>query len=710
MPDLQILKQLEKKLNIKFNKVSNARRLFFDLAPQEAAYALNADNQIVGLKIKGYELTEIPQEISDFKSANIINFSHNKIKDISALSPIKSLTAVNLSQNNISDISAIGNLIKIKWLNLKSNEISDILTLSKNLIITKLYLDNNNISDLSPLSNLTYLRELTLSGNKISNIEHISKLVALKEIELANNKITDISVFRKLNRLEAVNLSKNKIAEVPDLSNLSPKVAFNISHNKIKSKQQFDNLKCVVYATGNPLLDVYVFTEPQDGVLNVDWLADISANIITQLVTEKGSMLGIFGKWGRGKTFFWNVLKKRLINKNFDIVEFLAWKYHDTPASWAYLFEAFARKFYNRPQKRFTFDWFKYVFKILYTSIVREPTIAILRFVVGIILPVILFFALSSQLDTLQQNWDFFGKLSYFGLWGTYAVVVYYYFTKVYSLNMPNIFKRMSSKNFENMLGMQSEIEKELIFLMERWNKKVVLFVDDLDRCSEERILEVIDSLRIMTENEKIAKNLTIVAAIDERILKRVIRNKYSKMVDDEAMLDVLTREYLDKLFLFGIKLAALNEQERVEIFDNYTSKIENLMSGSPTKVFIKKPYDVNQIVVPNDFNFIREYLKKVKEITPRQIRIVYNKFLLSKEILKANLQVEELNETQKEIITAMIMYFSFDEKVEKIDNFINSYEKEETEISRTIFDKEFKTSTKNWKSYIDVIKQTVPY
>lgn len=712
MTDLQILSEIEKKLEIKFTKISNARRLFFDLAPKEASFALRPNNQIVGLKIKGYELTQIPDEISKLKAINIINFSHNKIQNISVLSKIYSLTALNLSQNNIIDLSPLSNLINLKWLNLQFNSIKDLTPLSKNTKISKLYLDHNSISNLISIANFPLLRELSAAHNMIKNLKPISKILTLKSIDFSNNKISDISPLKRLKKLEDVNLSHNNISVIPDLSELQPTATFNISHNKITSKQQFEDIKCGIYASGNPLLDVYVFTEPQGGVLNVDWLADISSNIIKQLVNEKGSMLGVFGKWGRGKTFFWSVLKKRLLNKNFDTVEFLAWKYHDTPASWAYLFEAFARKFYKRPERRLTLDWFRYAFKLLFTSFIREPVVSLVRIIVGIFFPILLFLGLQQYMEPLQQNWEFFEHLSYFGFWGTYFTVVYYYFSKVYSLNMPNIFKRMSAKNFENLLGMQASIEKELIFLMERWDKKVVLFVDDLDRCSEDRILEVIDSLRIMTENEIISKNLTIVAAIDERILKRVIRNKYSQMVDEPEMLDILTREYLDKLFLFGIKLSSLNGQERVDIFDNYVAGIENLMAGTPNKIFIKKPFDVSQIVSANDFVYVREYLKKVKEVTPRQIRIVYNKYLLAKEILKVKLQVPDLTALHKETIIAMIMWFSFEVKVETVNNFIESQniEQKDNLISRKIFNKYFANSIEDWNAFIDVIKQTVPY
>lgn len=59
-------------------------------------------------------------------------------------------------------------------------------------------------------------------------------------------------------------------------------------------------------------------------------------------------MVGIFAPWGRGKSYFFNKVKEKIharnnerqdAHVNYDIVEFNAWKYQETPAIWAYLFE-----------------------------------------------------------------------------------------------------------------------------------------------------------------------------------------------------------------------------------------------------------------------------------------------------------------------------------------------------------------------------------
>jgi hypothetical protein len=139
--------------------------------------------------------------------------------------------------------------------------------------------------------------------------------------------------------------------------------------------------------------------------------------------------------------------------------------------------------------------------------------------------------------------------------------------------------------SFKATLGMQAEIQEELITLIKAWIseketniRKILLFVEDVDRCTEDKIIENIDALRVMLDNEEIAKRLIVVTAIDERILKNAIRIKYEKLSaqghqassgnsDGSGLskINELISEYLDKLFISAIKLGALTAHQKAE-------------------------------------------------------------------------------------------------------------------------------------------------
>ncbi len=711
MSEKDIINQIGKEINAEFIEVPDKRSIFLDFGEKECTYCLDSSDNIIGLKIKGLDLEQIPTDIAKLKSLSVLNLSKNKITDISVLRKNLMLTAVNLDDNKITKLEPLENLMVLKWLNLQFNEITDISPLYKLKSLLKLYLDKNSISNVSGISRLNNLKEFSLNSNKLKDIKPLTFCEKLTKLELSDNNISDIFDIVKLLNLRELNISNNKIKSLPDLSFLKNLETLLILNNQINSTKYFEGLSCFTNANGNPLKDVYIFTEPQQGVINVDGLSEITANIIDQIISEKGSMVGIFGKWGRGKSFFWKELRKKMELRNYEIVEFLAWKYHDTPASWAYLYEAFAKTYYKKPDKLFSVKWIFYFLKIIISNFRQEPILNIIRILTVTLVPFFVYFVLINS--SIKKTIDIVGVAEFSaGFWGTYIFVLSYYFSKIYSINVSNIFKRISAKKYENLLGLQATIEKDFAFLTKIWNKKIILFVDDLDRCSEDNILKIIDSLRIMTENKIISEKVIVVAAVDERILKRVIKNKYKGMVEgDKIIVDSLTREYLDKLFLFGLKLPALNNDEKIEIFDNYTFYIQVLF-GTLTayETNSNTEYIEGQRVYREDFTFIRKYLKLVSDITPRQIRIIYNKYVLANEIMKLKTGLQEMTTEQKEFIIAMIMWFSIEKKIDEMSDFETGLLNNDEIFERTMFGKEFKTTGIMWNKYLEVIRTAVPY
>src|SRR6185437_4110174 len=75
--------------------------------------------------------------------------------------------------------------------------------------------------------------------------------------------------------------------------------------------------------------------ENMSPAMGVETLAGEIAQFIEKLETAKGQMIGIFGRWGRGKTYFMGQLEKQLKKIkgiSFQLVDFNAWMYQQTPA------------------------------------------------------------------------------------------------------------------------------------------------------------------------------------------------------------------------------------------------------------------------------------------------------------------------------------------------------------------------------------------
>ncbi|WP_375327919.1 COR domain-containing protein [Microcystis sp. BLCC-F210] len=119
-------------------------------------------------------LTEIPPEIADLTSLQLLNLSFNQISEIpEALAQLTSLQVLNLNNNQIREIpEALAQLTSLQ----------------------RLYLNNNQIREIpEALAQLTSLQRLYLSNNQIREIpEALTHLVNLKRLVLQNNPITNV--------------------------------------------------------------------------------------------------------------------------------------------------------------------------------------------------------------------------------------------------------------------------------------------------------------------------------------------------------------------------------------------------------------------------------------------------------------------------------------------------------------------------------------
>jgi len=310
-------------------------------------------------------------------------------------------------------------------------------------------------------------------------------------------------------------------------------------------------------------------------VLGVDEQAEIMGDVLENMKDNKGQFVGLFGRWGRGKTFFWEQLWKHFMTKEkenpFIKVEFHAWKYQDTPASWAYLYQTLSDAYLGIPI-RFWLYYPRLWALNIYRGAWKKP---IWGLALGVAGAIVYHFSQGGG-----EVWEsVIGAAS-----PAVLVIIYQTIRKEFSTRAREIFQQTTRKvSFEGHLGAQAEIQAEIVKLLKVWiwianrdknsNKKILLFIDDIDRCEELKLIAIVDSIRVMLENDDICKRMIVLVAVDERILKLAIANKYRKMEHDNnsSLLATLSREYMDKLFIAGIKLNRLPDDKLKEVMDAIT-------------------------------------------------------------------------------------------------------------------------------------------
>jgi hypothetical protein len=421
-------------------------------------------------------------------------------------------------------------------------------------------------------------------------------------------------------------------------------------------------------------------------VLGVKTIANTLSSVIVKGFDDTGMMIGIFGKWGRGKTHFleklWESLNKQ--KKDYTRVVFSAWKYQDTKASWAYLYENIFSVYLADIENEITWIkkirnywdnkiWHKILDKVDNVYIEKKKIFNINiqkhSWTSIIVYSILLLFAII---------WGFFidkGEIARYII-GTFGIVlvikfvIFYFSQKSSAIDLYN--KYFFKNNFGDYLGLQSEIENELIILLKAWipnatdDKKIVLFVDDIDRCNIEQVIDIVDGLRVILDNPEIHSRLIIITAIDESILRQALEHKY-KDIKKVPKIDSMYREYLEKIFIIGLKLNTLNNNEIEEILcailpdidevimDNNESNMDKDITDTSSIVDDDRIHEssntekieINESVIPiietqndndeaaeiniHEKTYLLEAIKKLGNVTPRKIRIFYYKYLMMK-------------------------------------------------------------------------------
>lgn len=106
--------------------------------------------------------------------------------------------------------------------------------------------------------------------------------------------------------------------------------------------------------------------------------------------------------------------------------------------------------------------------------------------------------------------------------------------------------KRTEIKNFRNSFKEVFEDCK---------GERLVVFIDELDRCTPDTVLDIFEAIRLFLY----VPGITFIIGADERLVSYAVKTKYKDIPGND--IDI-SKEYLEKLIQYPVKIPKLNESE----------------------------------------------------------------------------------------------------------------------------------------------------
>lgn len=166
-------------------------------------------------------------------------------------------------------------------------------------------------------------------------------------------------------------------------------------------------------------------------------------------------------------------------------------------------------------------------------------------------------------------------------------------------------------------------------------NKKLVVFLDDLDRCESENIVTLLSAIKLMLS---INKNIIFIIGIDKKAVTLALQNKYN---NDYNKAD----EYLEKIFPINFELS-------------------NNIQSQNFKKYISEVTDLNI----EDANIVIDFFYKIQFNNARHIKKVLRKYsLIKKYIASKNIDIKNKYIVMLVLYTIILNIFYNDEYKEML-------------------------------------------
>jgi hypothetical protein len=293
-------------------------------------------------------------------------------------------------------------------------------------------------------------------------------------------------------------------------------------------------------------------------------LVEILAAMLDDPHQETPFTLALFGAWGSGKSSVLRQLRARLEDKErqtleWRVADFNAWRYERTDNLAAGLVQeavaAITPQGRGRLAFRLRYGWARHRARLVWSLLVLVASLA--AAIYGLVI--------GAADDSIAKIFIGLGGVSVFSVVATALLKLYQH---PVSTELMTYFRLPT---YGQHLGLLEAMRSELktlwtIARKHHPSRRLLVIVDDLDRCSPPAIASTLDAIRLVMDLPEVV----VVIAVDERIGLGAIALEYDELATDTRPPADVARDFLAKIVQLPIRLPVpigIEDYVRGELF-----------------------------------------------------------------------------------------------------------------------------------------------
>ena len=140
---------------------------------------------------------------------------------------------------------------------------------------------------------------------------------------------------------------------------------------------------------------------------------------------------------------------------------------------------------------------------------------------------------------------------------------------------------------------------------------KIVVFIDDLDRCLPEKAVELLEGLKVLLD----LRRFVFVIGVAREVVEQGIRVRYKEFYKEGSKMPFPEKDYLDKIIQFALTLPPPEESKLISMMESYLKDLPEIKSYLNT---IQKSLGTNPRKLKRCINSL-SYTFRVAEMKDRQ-------------------------------------------------------------------------------------------